>query len=280
MRGVDLSASYQPAENFPAVKAAGYSFAILKVTEGTTWPDTATLIGWYPARYAAARAAGLLVGAYHFAHPSADLAEARAEAAHFLGRVTFRPGDIVPMLDLETNPAGLTPAQLVAWAVAWLGTVDAHLPNGARAGVYTDVSYLRDQLGGWDLDGRPLWLADPSNVDPGQGRLITQTGQATVPGVGAGVDVNTCTSYLPLIPARPANAPPTEVPDMILVNNQLTLPAGKPGSAGGVLAAGGLRHLGPAEYGAYAAAGVPIKQLTDADYQAFRSVIPPVPATP
>lgn len=210
-QGVDISASYQPAEDFAKVAGAGYSFAILKASEGTTWPpaDQPALIAWYPARVAAARAAGLTVGAYHFAHPGSNAPG--AEAAAFLSRAQLEAGDIVPFLDLETNPHRLTVAQLVGWARSWLAQVEGRMPAGSRAGVYTDVSYLHGDLGGWNLDGRPLWLADPSNTSPSLGRVITQTGQRTVPGIGAGVDVNSA-AQLPLIGATAAQAttaPPT-----------------------------------------------------------------------
>ena len=61
--------SYQHPNNAPvnwaAVKAAGISFAFVKSTESTGYVNP-----YYARDVAGARAAGVVVGAYHFAQPS------------------------------------------------------------------------------------------------------------------------------------------------------------------------------------------------------------------
>src|SRR3954469_13436131 len=74
--GVDVS-SYQGASiNWVTAKANGISFAWAKATEGLTVDDADFTINM-----ANAKAAGVLIGAYHFAHP--ELHTAADEAAHF-----------------------------------------------------------------------------------------------------------------------------------------------------------------------------------------------------
>src|SRR5689334_4348318 len=57
---IDLS-HWQASVNFASAKAAGITAVILKATQGSRWIDKT-----FAMRYAAAGAAGLLVGAYHF----------------------------------------------------------------------------------------------------------------------------------------------------------------------------------------------------------------------
>jgi GH25 family lysozyme M1 (1,4-beta-N-acetylmuramidase) len=61
--GIDVS-SYQETVNWTSVKGAGITFAWAKATEGLTVNDA-----YFTANEANARAAGVLIGAYHFAHP-------------------------------------------------------------------------------------------------------------------------------------------------------------------------------------------------------------------
>lgn len=81
--------------DFAAAKRAGAVGVYLKVTEGTGFVDQT-----YLERRKAARAAGLKVGGYHFAHPGNSGA---AEAAFFLKHLVYEKGDLVPMLDMETD---------------------------------------------------------------------------------------------------------------------------------------------------------------------------------
>jgi hypothetical protein len=62
--GVDVSA-YQPNFDFAACRREGYDFAIIKATEGTGWKSA-----YYRAQVERARAAGLLVAAYHYVRGS------------------------------------------------------------------------------------------------------------------------------------------------------------------------------------------------------------------
>lgn len=109
--GVDV-AHWNRVTSWTTVAAAGYGYVVVKATEGTT-RDAAY------ARYrAGASAAGLRVGAYHFARPggrrrSARLTDARAEADHFAAVAKPRAGDLLPVLDLEKT-GGLAPPALIS----------------------------------------------------------------------------------------------------------------------------------------------------------------------
>ena len=147
-----------------------------------------------------AAAAGVRIGMYHVASPSASLADARAEANHFLQVAAPGAGNLIPALDIEINrvPDWMTPTQLEAWARAWLNHVTDKL--GVRPMVYGSVYMFETLLGNttWFADhGYPLWLARwgplpsplPANDWQGQGWTFWQwSNTGTVAGITTDVD--------------------------------------------------------------------------------------------
>ncbi|HEV3471189.1 MAG TPA: GH25 family lysozyme, partial [Pyrinomonadaceae bacterium] len=112
--GIDVS-HYQGGVNWEAVKAAGCAFAFAKATEGAGVTDP-----FFHANWAGMKAAGLLRGAYHFFRPAQDAAQ---QAAHFLSTVQLQPGDLPPVLDVETAD-GVAGADLVGGVQTWLDAVE------------------------------------------------------------------------------------------------------------------------------------------------------------
>jgi lysozyme len=157
--GVDVS-RWQGAISWTQVVASSdVSFVFAKATEGTTITDVT-----YPVNRAGAAAVGLRVGAYHFARPSgsgdgAIVADAIAEADYFLNVAQPQPGELPPVLDLETN-GGLKPPALLTWTSAWLDEVFAR--TGLHALVYTSPNFWKVSMadtGSVALNGNPLWVA-------------------------------------------------------------------------------------------------------------------------
>ena len=158
VRGVDVS-HYNGRIDWEQVAGAGYDFAIVQATKGNDGADAR-----YDSNRDDAAAAGLSVGAYHFARPgggtsAAQTRDALAEARHFAARADPAADELVPMLDLERS-GGLSPAQLVSWTSTWLR--EAERLVGARPAVYTSVSFWRHSLGNttaFARGGYALWLA-------------------------------------------------------------------------------------------------------------------------
>lgn len=142
--GVDISHHQSGRMNLTAARAAGLRWMYVKATEGATFKDRT-----HRARVRQARAAGLPVGAYHFARPEGR--DAVAEARFFLANIELRAGDMVPMLDLE-DTGDLTLHQLTAWTGDWVRTVTREL---RRKG----------------LDGKPV-IYTPFNLEKGFGCLL------------------------------------------------------------------------------------------------------------
>jgi len=187
--GIDVS-DHQGAIDWPAVAAGGVRFAYIKATEGQTFIAKSAY-----ANVAAARAAGIKVGVYHFATPSPTAQDAEGEALHFwqisttLGRL-----DLPPVLDIESNPKGMSPAAMAEWITRWSAVTATKW--GRRPIVYTYTSFL-PSLGTGAFTDLPLWLArytadnDPGRTAPWQTWTLWQYGTAAdVQGVNGKCDHN------------------------------------------------------------------------------------------
>jgi lysozyme len=141
---VDLS-HWQAPVNFPQAKSAGITAVILKATQGSDWIDVT-----FAQRFAAASAAGLLVGAYHFLDDSSP--EAQVE-----NLLSVAGGCSVLALDAEPNGIGGTVT--VAQAAEAAGRLN--MATGSMPLIYIN-RYGPDQRGtglpNSVLSRCPLWL--------------------------------------------------------------------------------------------------------------------------
>lgn len=127
-------------------------FVFIKATEGIGWTDPDC-----DANYQQAKAAGKLLGVYHFARPDGN-PDGSQEADWFVSQIKGYIGEAVLALDFETAPFN------VAWAKAFLDRVYAL--TGVRPLLYSYQSVLNgsDWSSVWVDYG--LWLAEPGN-NPG-----------------------------------------------------------------------------------------------------------------
>jgi lysozyme len=150
--GVDVS-SYQGTINWAQVKAAGATFAWAKATEGLSITDAD-----YHNNAVNGVAAGVYMGAYHFAHPDENPtnADAIAEANYFLSvaQPYIVACELPPVLDYEVSPS-LTWAEQATWIQNWMTTVKT--ATGITPALYTDGSIASNL--GTSLIGYPLWIA-------------------------------------------------------------------------------------------------------------------------
>jgi GH25 family lysozyme M1 (1,4-beta-N-acetylmuramidase) len=193
--GIDVS-HWQNAIDWPIVRAAGKRFAYIKASESIDFVD------WmYATNRAQAKAAGLYVGAYHFAGPDATPGDAVAEADHFLATATIVPGELLPVLDLERS-GGLSSVDLQAWVASYLDRI--YQVTGVRGVIYVSPSFWQNYMGDatWfaATGYRVLWIAHwTTSAEPsvpaggwgGNGWTFWQyTSSGTVPGITGNVDLN------------------------------------------------------------------------------------------
>ena len=168
--GVDVHGSYQAGISFPRLAAEGYSFAVVKATEGT---------GFRAPRFRewvrAARSAGLVAGAYHWLKAGDGAAQAR----FFHGDVAAAggPAGMLIQLDCEDDASLGT---LRAWAAEWRRLTGDH-----PFLIYTGGWWWRPR--GWPGAGvTPYLWASHYLWDPAAGQAARGTAAQLYPRVPAG----------------------------------------------------------------------------------------------
>lgn len=202
---IDVS-MYQGEIDWKRVAASGVKAAYLKATEGVHWNDPK-----FQENRKAANAAGIHVGAYHFA----SLYDGGIEARHFLTAVGgVGPKDLKPVLDLESNPKGLSSAALRAYVTAFNKVV--HDRTGVWPMFYSYASFI-EGCGFTKPVGNGLWIAAYGRNDgkeypvfaprPWRKYVAHQfTSRGTVPGIKGPVDVSVAKSLTPLLAHPVKNA--------------------------------------------------------------------------
>lgn len=200
-RGVDVSYwNHQgPGKlDFNALKTVGVEYVIIKASEFMSGKEGYLKYTYYNQDKAAAKAAGMVTGAYQYANPTSTPANIVADAtAQATGLVTqtgpVEAGELPLVLDLESSKTTLSKAELSLWAETWLAT--AHRLTGRVPMLYTYTNYLSTRLNptptltqyplwqaeyyyrrtlptavaGWPTDKRVMWQFSSKGLAPGSG---------------------------------------------------------------------------------------------------------------
>ena len=201
MKGIDVS-SHQGLIDWAKVKAAGIEFAIVRAGYGQykTQVDSKARQNFF-----GALGAGLHVGAYWFSYATTP-EEAKAEADLCADTIEKYKGqlDFPVYFDYEydseiySKQKGIIPTQSLreSLAKAFCEEIEA---RGWRAGVYTNLDYLRtrwrmDALKSWEI-----WLADYTN-GPDVSCGMQQTGSnGKINGISGNVDTDTAFTDYPAL---------------------------------------------------------------------------------
>ena len=207
--GVDVS-RFQGPINWTSVAGAGIRFAFVQASRGsgadcTVKPLQCGADPFFATNRANAESAGIRVGAYHRAFASGGtIADARADALAesdvFLAAVgALQPGELVPVLDVETPFTGMTSTTLRTWIRVFVKRVTKRL--GRKPMIYTNAT-------SWGATGNtrefakaryPLWVAEwgvsaptvPAGNWAGRGYSVWQfTSSGSVPGISGRVDMD------------------------------------------------------------------------------------------
>ena len=161
VQGVDVAGHQRPGGSAIDWKTVagpgGQQFAFVKASEGEGWKNE-----FYDEDAAAARDAGLSVGAYHYARPAEDPA---TQARYFADVINSGPAlTLPPVLDLEVDE-GLSPAALAAWTGTFLNEVER--ATGKKPMLYTYRYFWYEHMDNTNaFTGYPLWLAAYQNAAP------------------------------------------------------------------------------------------------------------------
>ena len=181
VRGVDVSA-HNGDVDFARLREHGIEFAYIKATEGVSFKDA-----MFERNIAAARRAGLKVGAYHFFRFDSP---AYMQALNVAQSLRQQPLDLPVVIDIEqwTNPTGHSADSVLHRAGQMAKALES---QGYKVMFYTNK---RGQLN-WirhELKQYPLWLCSLTDLG-GNSRecamwQYSHTGH--IPGVKGSVDLN------------------------------------------------------------------------------------------
>lgn len=149
LRGLDVS-HYQGKIDFQKIKDEGYSFVICKASDGRQFDST------YKANAEAARAVGLVVGAYHFFRFDIDTLAQMDVLIAMVGQ--HRVGDLPPTIDIEWSEGYKTmTSDISREAMLALKYLKAKL--GITPMVYTSAAFFVDEDDFAEWKQFPLWVA-------------------------------------------------------------------------------------------------------------------------
>lgn len=176
----------------------------IKATEGVGYVDP--LFGSYAA---AAIAAGIPVGFYHYFQPTDDPSNARQQADGFYDSIRSYGYRMRPVLDAEENN-GLTTTEIIEDVKAFAD--EFHRLSGQNIMIYCSPKYADMYLDDPSLSSYPLWIAHynvqtPRSTSTWQNYSIWQYDDSvTVAGVGNPVDGDIATRDV-FLPAASSSSP-------------------------------------------------------------------------
>ena len=193
-KGIDISL-FQPGAYFPAIKAAGIDFVMLKAGQGRIPGEwNAPFTDPYFERYIrAADAAGLYVGSYWYFMANTE-AEVREEAAYYIAllrKYKFNH-QLWAAVDVEDSHLTGDRAALTARVKLFCDLVRA---AGFRPMVYANSWWLESRFD--SPAGVPIWEANWSaSARPSRARMWQYTSTGKVGGINGNVDMNVAYSII------------------------------------------------------------------------------------
>ena len=190
VHGIDVS-KYQGNIDWEQVRDAGVSFAFIKATEGGDRVDSKFAYNW-----AAAKAAGVPRGAYHFVYWCRQPHE---EIGNFASVVPNEPDALPPVLDVEPTPTSgsckrtLYREEVLRDMKAMLEQMERHYCK--KPIIYADIKFHREVLANGEFAEYPFWVrsvaAVPHERYPGRRWAFWQiTATGRVAGISTPVDRN------------------------------------------------------------------------------------------
>lgn len=181
IKGIDVS-HWQGVINWNKVVKDGVKFVFIKATEGTRYSK----LSYFNENAPKALAAGLKVGAYHYAK-FATVAEAKAEAAYFIDSISSIGLNYPAVLDLEENKKKANKKTLTDAAIAFLEAIEV---AGHTAMLYTGKYFLDNTLDESRLKKYALWIARYNSTLGRSADIWQHSDSGEVSGISTKVDLN------------------------------------------------------------------------------------------
>ena len=156
-------------------------FVFMKASEGGDFNDES-----FAQNFSQARRYGFVRGAYHFYNPRTD---ALRQADFFIRTVKLEPGDLPPVLDIETKTNNM--AKLRRDLKLWLDRVERHYK--VKPILYASYKFKTKYLNDSVFNSYPYWIAHyyvDSVEYRGKWNFWQHTDVGTLPGIDEHVDLN------------------------------------------------------------------------------------------
>lgn len=187
-KGLDLShhQNDKGTINFDKIKASGYSFVIIKATEGSE-SGSKYLDPYFKSNLSKAKNAGLYVHAYHFFRGVSD-SDAQEEANWFAKNVSPSDVDYV-FCDVEYDKLSRSKQSLTNYVNSFFTQLSKK--GYTRLGVYTSLSFMNDRMVESDLNkGIKKWIARYNTILGRDADVWQYSSSGKVDGVVGSVDVD------------------------------------------------------------------------------------------
>jgi lysozyme len=161
------------------------AFVYVKASEGVDLPDPAFAASW-----SALGSRGVPRGAYHF-YVSEDDPDRQADL--FLSQLASTPGELRPVVDVETLGQGAVPGDLATNLRKFLARIEAAV--GSEPVIYTSPRFWDANLGP-GFERYPLWVAEYDVAQPtlpagwATWHLWQYRENAPVPGIEHGAELS------------------------------------------------------------------------------------------
>ena len=164
--GIDVS-RFQGTINWTSVKNAGITFAWAQATRGLTSPNAN-----FTANMVNGKAAGVYMGAYHYAFPGDNSAQTEADYFWNLAGPYIKADGktLMPMLDMEVWTGHVGATSYTQWANQWCNAIIAKA--AAKGVVVKPVIYISACAGcnfNSNLAVRGAWIANYNGQNPQTG---------------------------------------------------------------------------------------------------------------
>jgi lysozyme len=148
--GIDISECQPGNINWKKVKSSKHKvkFVIMRSTMGDDRTDDK-----FNQRFKEAKAAGFIVGAYHYYDPNENSVK---QAYNYLSAIKLKKGDFIPIVDLERLSRIQSTDKLKKGLKNWLDIVEKHYH--VKPILYTSYSFYLDNLAK-EFSNYPLWVA-------------------------------------------------------------------------------------------------------------------------
>ena len=188
VHGIDVShhqgvINWELLRNQATIDDCPVAFAFIKATEGSDMVDPQ-----FKKNFQEARKYGIMRGAYHFYRTTTP---AKQQAEHFIRNVELLPGDLPPVLDVETHPQGISAEDFRQGILEWLARVEQHY--GVRPILYTYHSFHQQFMNDPVFNLYPYWIAHyyvDSVRYKGAWAFWQHSDSGQLPGIKEKVDLN------------------------------------------------------------------------------------------